>query len=122
MLKPLWAWLEKIKFPRAAGTLVVMLAVVGALVLGVYSLRGQVQTIMEQLPEAATKFSAALVRLRVNQFGNMQKMQTAASEVEKAASQAAGVPPTQKQAATHVVVDAPGFTLGDVLLHGSLVG
>ena len=48
------------------------------------------QTIIEQLPEAATKFSAALVRLRVNQFGNMQKVQTAASEVEKAASQAAG--------------------------------
>jgi predicted PurR-regulated permease PerM len=120
MLNPLVAWLEKIKVPRAAATLVVMLGMIGALVLGVYSLRGQVQTIVEQLPEAATKFSVALVRLRVNQFGNMQKMQTAASEVEKAASQAAGVPPTQKQAATHVVVDAPGFKLGDFLWQGSM--
>jgi predicted PurR-regulated permease PerM len=50
----------------------------------------------------------------------MQKMQTAASEVEKAASQAAGVPPMQKQAATHVVVDAPGFKLGDFLWQGSM--
>jgi predicted PurR-regulated permease PerM len=120
MLNPLVAWLEKIKVPRAVATLVVMLGVVGALVLGAYSLRGQVQTIVEQLPEAATKFSTALVRLRVNQFGNMQKVQTAASEVEKAASQAAGMPATPKQAATHVVVDAPGFKLGDFLWQGSM--
>lgn len=120
MLNPLVAWLEKIKVPRAAGTLVVMLGVVGALVLGVYSLRGQVQTIVEQLPEAATKFSAALVRLRGDQFGNMQKVQTAASEVEKAANQATGVPPTPKQAATHVVVDKPAFKLGNFLWEGSM--
>jgi predicted PurR-regulated permease PerM len=120
MLNPLVAWLEKIKVPRLAGTLVVMLGVVGALVLGVYSLRGQTQTIIEQLPEAATKFSAALVRLRVNQFGNMQKVQTAASEVEKAANQATGVPSTPKQAATHVVIDKPAFKLGDFLWEGSM--
>jgi predicted PurR-regulated permease PerM len=120
MLNPLVSWLEKLKVPRVAGTLIVMLGVVGALVLGVYSLRGQTQTIIEQLPEAATKFSAALVRLRVNQFGNMQKVQTAASEVEKAASQAAGVPSMQKQAATHVVVDKPAFKLGDFLWEGSM--
>ena len=120
MLNPLVAWLEKIKVPRVAGTLVVMLAVVGALVLGVYSLRGQTQSIVEQLPEAATKFSAALVRLRGDQFGNMQKVQTAASEVEKAASQAAGIPSTQKQAATHVVVDKPAFKLGNFLWEGSM--
>jgi predicted PurR-regulated permease PerM len=120
MLNPLVGWLEKIKVPRAAGTLVVMLAVVGALVLGVYSLRGQMQNIVEQLPEAATKFSAALVRLRGDQFGNMQKVQSAASEVEKAASQAAGIPSTQKQAATHVVVDKPAFKLGSFLWEGSM--
>jgi predicted PurR-regulated permease PerM len=120
MLNPLVAWLEKIKVPRVAGTLVVMLAVVGALVLGVYSLRGQMQNIVEQLPEAATRFSAAIVHLRGDQFGNMQKVQTAASEVEKAASQAAGVPSPQKQAATHVIVDKPGFKLGAFLWEGSM--
>ena len=120
MLNPLVAWLEKIKVPRAAATLVVMLGVVGALVLGVYSLRGQTQTIIEQLPEAATKFSTALVRLRGDQFGNMQKVQTAASEVEKAASQATGIPSTPKQAPTHVVVDKPAFKLGNFLWEGSM--
>jgi predicted PurR-regulated permease PerM len=120
MLNPLVAWLEKIKVPRAAATLVVMLGVVGALVLGVYSLRGQTQAIVEQLPEAANKLTAALARLRVDQLGTMQKVQNAASEVEKAASQAAGVPSAQKQAATHVVVDKPAFKLGDFLWEGSL--
>ena len=120
MLNPLVAWLEKIKVPRVAGTLVVMVAVVGALVLGVYSLRGQMQNIVEQLPEAATRFSAAIVHLRGDQFGNMQKVQTAASEVEKAASLAAGIPSPQKQAATHVIVDKPGFKLGAFLWEGSM--
>ncbi|MDQ2962053.1 MAG: AI-2E family transporter [Pseudomonadota bacterium] len=120
MLNPLVAWLEKIKVPRAAGTLVVMLGVVGALVLGAYSLRGQTQAIVEQLPEAANKFSAALVRLRDDHAGNMQKVQAAASEVEKAASQATGIPSTQKQAVTHVVVDKPAFKLGNFLWEGSV--
>lgn len=120
MLNPLVVWLEKIRIPRAAATLVVMLGVVSALVLGVYSLRGQMQAIVEQLPEAANKLSAALARLRVDQLGTMQKVQNAASEVEKAANQATGVPSTPKQAATHVVVDKPAFKLGNFLWEGSL--
>ena len=89
-LNPLVVWLERIRIPRVVATLIVMLGVIGALVLGAYSLRGQMQTIVEQLPEAASKFSAGLARLRTSQLGAMQKMQSAATEVEKATTQAAG--------------------------------
>lgn len=73
-LYPLVGWLEAIKIPRVVGTVIVMASVIGALVLGTYSLRGQMQTIIEQLPEAASKFASGLARMRVGQIGNLQKM------------------------------------------------
>jgi len=119
-LNPLVVYLERIKVPRVAATIVVMMGVMGALGFGAYSLRGQVQTIIEQLPEATRTFSTALARLRTDPAGNLQKMQTAAAEVEKATAQAAGVTPVPKQAATHVVIDPPGFRLNNFLLVGSM--
>jgi len=119
-LNPLVRWLERIKIPRVLGAGTVLATVVCALALGTYSLRGQIQTILEQVPEAASKVSAGLASLRRGQPGNMQKMQTAAREIEKAASQAADGPSTAKQPAMHVVVDQPAFKLGDFLLVGSL--
>ena len=118
-LNPLVVWLERIRIPRALASLVVMLGVMGALALGVYSLRGQMQTIVEQLPEAASKFSAGLARLRTSQLGAMQKMQTAATEVQKATTQATGASLVPKQPTTHVVIDQPSFKLGDFLWVGS---
>ncbi len=49
----------------------------------------------------------------------MQKMQSAATEVEKATTQAAGGSSIPKQPATHVVIDQPTFKLGDFLWVGS---
>jgi predicted PurR-regulated permease PerM len=119
MLNPPVVWLERIRIPRAAAAAVVMLAVLGAFAYGAYALRGQMQTIVEQLPAAASKFSAGLTRLRTSQVGTMQKMQSAATEVEKATTQAAGGPSIPKQPATHVVIDQPMFKLGDFLWVGS---
>ncbi len=102
------------------GTGIVMMGVVSALVLGTYSLRGQMQTILAQLPEAASKLSAGLASLRKGQASTMQKVQTAASEFERATSQAAGVASTPNQPATRVVIDPSGFRLGNFLWTGSM--
>jgi predicted PurR-regulated permease PerM len=118
-LNPMVAWLERLRIPRLAATVVVMLSVASALGIGVYSLRGQAQAIIEQLPEAARTFSTALGRLRAEPGGTLQKMQSAAAVVDKATAQVAGEAPV-RQAATHVVVDTPGFKLGNLLLAGSM--
>ena len=117
-LNPLVVGLERARIPRAAATLVVMLGIVGALVFGVYSLRDQVQSIVEQLPAAASRLSAGMARLSTSQRDTMQKVQNAAATMEKATAQATGTPPP-KQAATHVVIDPPGFKVGDALWVGS---
>jgi predicted PurR-regulated permease PerM len=121
-LYPLVAWLEAIKIPRILGTVIVMATVISALTFGVYSLRGQMQTIIAQLPEAATKLSAGLAGMRIGQVGNMQKMQNAATQVEKAATQAAGGPAAPRQAVTHVIVDQPTFKLSSFLWKSSMDG
>ena len=119
-LYPLVAWLEAIKIPRVFSTVIVMTTVISVLTFGVYSLRGQMQTIIGQLPEAATKLSVGLAGMRIGQIGNMQKMQNAATQVEKAATQAAGgsVPP--RQAVTHVIVDQPTFKVSSFLWKSSM--
>ena len=119
-LNPLVAWLEALRLPRSVATIAVMAGVIVALGLGTYALRGQVQTIIEQLPEAAMKFTAGISRLQSSKDGNMQKVQSAATEVEKAANQAAAAPGVPRQPATHVIVDQPTFKLGSFLWQSSI--
>ncbi|HXC10257.1 MAG TPA: AI-2E family transporter [Steroidobacteraceae bacterium] len=119
-LYPLVAWLEAIRVPRVVGTVIVMAGVLGGLAFGVYSLRGQMQTIIGQLPEAATKLSAGLAAMRVGPIGNMQIMQNAAAQMEKAATQAGSGPAAPRQAATHVIVDQPTFKLSTFLWRSSM--
>ena len=119
-LYPLVAWLEAIRIPRVIGTAIVMASMMGGLAFGMYSLRGQMQTIIGQLPEAATKLSAGLAAMQIGQIGSMQKMQSAANQVEKAAAQAAGGPAAPRQTATHVIVDQPNFKLRTFLWQSSV--
>lgn len=121
-LNPLVAWLERIKLPRLAGTTLVMLGVVGALVIGTYSLRGQIETIFDQLPEAAQKISARMTRLGKVQGNTMQTVQSVANVIEKAAHQAeatAGAA-SSRPAATRFVSETSGFRLGNFLWAGSM--
>lgn len=114
-LNPPVVWLERIKIPRSVGAGIVMAAVIGIGAFVTMSLGDQVQTILKQLPEAASKFSSASLSMRQGQPNTMQKVQAAAREIEKATNQAADVSTTPKQPATHIVIDSPPFKLGDFL-------
>jgi predicted PurR-regulated permease PerM len=119
-LSPLVGMLDRIRLPRVLSTSIVMAGVVSALAFGSYSLRDEVQTILDQLPEAATKLSTGLASLNKGQDSTMQKVQTAANEIEKATSPEAATPGRVKRPATHVVIDAPGSRFGNFLWVGSM--
>lgn len=119
-LNPLVVWLERIKIPRVVGTSIVMIAILCAGAFTAMSLRGQAETILEQLPEAANKISATLLDMRKGQPNTIQKVQAAARELDKATSQAGDIPSTPKQRTTHVVIDPTPFKLGDILWAGSM--
>ena len=116
-LNPLVEWLGKIRIPRAVGATVVMAIVIWGILFGAYSLRGQIQSIITQLPEAASKLSAEVSRMQKDPASNIQKMQNAATVVEKATSTVTGTLPAQRT--THVVIDSSPFKVGDFLWAGS---
>ena len=118
-LNPLVVWLEGVRVHRLLGTSIVLLAIVSGLLLGSYLLSGQVQTIVTQLPEAASKLSDEFTQMRDNPHGSMRKMQLAVGEMEKATNQIAATPSGQRQRTTHVVIDTPGFKIGDFVWAGS---
>jgi predicted PurR-regulated permease PerM len=119
-LNPLVSWLEVIRIPRVIGAIVVMASVLGAGALGTYALHGQMQAVIEQLPDAAAKLTSNFARLRIGESGDLQKIQSAASAVEKATTQAAGGAAAPHRPATHVIVDAPEFKLSSLLWKSSM--
>lgn len=119
-LNPLVTGLASIRIPRAVGTLVVMAGVGGVIGFGAYSLRGEMQTIIDQLPEAATRFTSGLARVRSSQVDNLKTLQEAATAMEKATGPATVDRGRRRPAATHVIVDPPQFRLADFLWKNSL--
>ncbi len=120
-LNPLVIWLEEIKIPRVIGSTLVILAVIAGIVYSGYALRGQVQSIITKLPEAATKLTYKFTSKRGEPLSNIQKVQIAANQVEKATeSVEEAVPSTKKRKTMHVVIDEPKFKIGDYLWRGSL--
>lgn len=117
-LNPLVVWLEhRIRIPRVLSAGIVIAAVLGALLFGAHALRWQVQSILTQLPETASKFSMSLASVGAGQRKNLKNVQAAATTVEKATSKVTGIEP--KQPATHIVIDAPTSRLNDVIWAGS---
>jgi predicted PurR-regulated permease PerM len=116
-LNPLVEWLGKIRVPRLIATTLVMAIVISGILFGAYSLSGQIQSIIIQLPEAASKLSAELLRNQKGSSSNMQKMQNAASTLEKATSAVSGTLPVQHT--KHIIIDTSPFKVGNFLWSGS---
>lgn len=117
-LSPIVYWLERLRIPRAAGTVIVMATVLAALVLSAYSLRGQLQTIVEQLPVAAAKLSDSLMKLRNSQHGNLQKIESAATTMQSATTSA--TPGGARQPVTQGDAERTRFRLNDFLWESSV--
>ena len=97
-LNPLVVWLERIKIPRILGTSIVMITILLGTAAATNTLRTEFQSILERLPDATHKLSRALAKKQDGQPSAMQQMQAVASEIEKAASQAAGERSISKKA------------------------
>jgi len=121
-LNPLVRFLERFKIPRFVGTTVAMIALLCTMGAATLSLRGQVERILDEVPDAATKLSA-LLRDLAGQSNPMSKVQDAAREIEQATNQAAQANNGQGKAQkppTRVVIEEPKIKLVDWLWTGSL--
>ena len=74
-LNPLVNQLERIKINRVIGSSVVILVLICSIIFAGYALRGQVQSIISILPEAATKLTSSFAVKRGEPLTNIQKLQ-----------------------------------------------
>ncbi len=97
-----------------------MTSVIGALVLGTYSLRGQVQTIIEQLPEAAPSLPPGSRACESVRSAIYRKCRTPRPRWKGRRLKRPVAPSFCVSRATHVIVDQPTFKLGNFLWASSM--
>ena len=89
-LTPVVDWLKKrARLPKAVGAGLTLAVILIGLGFGLESLQPQAIQVLDIVPRATEKFSTALRRSALGPPGAVEKMQKAASEIEKAAHAAA---------------------------------
>ena len=89
-LRPVVDWLKACHIPRAAGAALVLAALVAGVSWGTFSLGDDAAAMIEKLPEAARKVRQHVSDAREGGPTALQKIQEAATELQGAATDAAG--------------------------------
>ena len=131
-LTPIVNWLQRhARLPKAVGAAATLLLILGALGWGLNALQAEALDVLDIVPRAATKFSAALRGNPREPAGAVEKMKKAATEIEKAANTATATttpttpttgtasPATRPVPAAPVAPDAPTFKVRDYVLMGT---
>ena len=119
VLDPAVTSMQKRGVPRALGALVAILLLCGLIGVGAYTLTGQAMAVVENVPAAARRLADRLEPKRGEPEGAIEKMQTAAKEIERAAEQASDPSPVPK-GVTRVQVVQPAFAARDYLWAGGM--
>jgi predicted PurR-regulated permease PerM len=119
VLDPAVTSLQKRGVPRALGATIAIVLLCGAIGLGVYTLTGQAMAVVENVPVAARRLADRMEPKQGQPEGALEKVQTAAKEIERAAEQASDPAPTPR-GVTRVQVVEPAFAARDYLWAGSI--
>jgi predicted PurR-regulated permease PerM len=119
VLGPAVASMERHGVPRIVGAVLAIGLLCGGIGLGVYTLTDEALAIVENVPVAARRLAARLESKSGEQAGALEKMQDAATEVEKAAEKATDPQPTPK-GVTRVQIVQPAFAAREYLWAGGL--
>ena len=115
-LTPLVDRLVRLRVPRALGAAAVMVALVGGLAWGTWSLSDQANSLIESLPNAAQKLRDTLhPRLRDPNPSTMDNVQKAAATLAQATDSAKPTPGVAK-----VQIVKPQFNVQDYLFTGTM--
>ena len=125
-LTPVVDRLERWHAPRALASALLLVAIVGGLGWIGYSLRDDAATLIESLPSAAQKLRRSMEQQSrpatgATKGGTIEKVQEAATELQKAAeSGAPKTPAPVPRGVTKVQIEKPPFRVGDYLWSGAL--
>ena len=118
-LSPAVDRLQKWHLPRAIGAAVLLLSLVGGMGATVYSLSDDAAELIEILPEAAVKIRLAIFKGLGTPESTIDKMQEAASQLEKAASETTSAESAAPVGVTRVQIEKPRFKVKDYLWMGT---
>src|SRR4051794_9434849 len=128
-LAPFVGALNRLRIPRAFGAAVAVTLLVGGLGLGIYTLSDQAMAIVTDIPTAAQRIRDRLRSHRTNSGGALEKVQRAATEIDRAAQEASTPSAAERElAATErkntgvqkVEVVQPPFRASDYLWSGGV--
>jgi predicted PurR-regulated permease PerM len=116
-LNPLVCMLQRLRIPRLVATSILMIGIISAIGMHINSFIEELDAILVQLPDVTRKISSEMERDHYGKVTMMEKMQVAASALEKATSQA-----TKSTAEIRKSIDneQPVFKLREWLLAGSM--
>jgi predicted PurR-regulated permease PerM len=118
-LDPVVDRLQVLRVPRALGAAVVLLTVVGAGGWTVYSVRDEAIAVVEDLPQAARNLRTALRTNRGAPDSTIDKIQRAATEIDRTRAEAMP-PPSTPRGVLRVQVEQPALRVTEVLWWGSV--
>lgn len=112
--------LKKWRIPRAIGAAVLLLGIVGGSGYLVYSLSDDAAELIETLPAAAQKLRLTLRAERGTSEGKIEKVQKAATQLERAASETGAPAPAAPEGVTRVQIEKPKLNVKEYLWMGTL--
>lgn len=119
-LTPVVNAMEKWHIHRALGSAVVMIGIIAGSGWLVYSLADETAAVIETLPDAAQKFRQALRAERATGSSAIEKVQKAATEIEKAASETAAPDSAAPRGVTRVQIEKPKLNVHAWLWSGTM--
>jgi predicted PurR-regulated permease PerM len=128
-LTPIVGALQRLHIARGIGAAIAVTVFVGSLGLGAYTLSDQAMAIVSDVPKAAQRLRDRVRANRHSQGGALQKVQQAATEIDKAAQEAATPTPADQETARRareqtgvqkVEVVQPAFRASDYLWYGGI--
>ena len=119
-LSPLVSRLQKWRIPRAIGAAVLLLGIVGGSSYLIYSLSDDAADLIETLPAAAQKFRLTLRDERGTSEGKIEKVQKAATQLERAANETGAPAPAAPEGVTRVQIEKPKLNVTEYIWVGTL--
>ena len=116
-LDPMVDWLQRWRVPRSIGAALMLLLFVGTIGLLGYTLSDDVSEVANDLPAATQKLRATLRANRNQPPSAMEKLQQAATEIDRTAAEAAGTSVTPA-GVLRVRVEEPAIQLSEYLRWG----
>lgn len=123
-LYPFVSALDRLRIPRAFGAGIAIVLLVGGIGLGVYTLTDQAMAIVTDIPAAAQRIREQVRAHRHASGGALEKVQRAATEIDRAAQEAAtstpAQPPSARQTSVQQVEVVQPFRPSDYLWSGGV--